>query len=197
MTYDDVLELHLILPTENLESVLEQGILSHNQAQAVPHSTVALEDVQDRRRGKSVPGGRMLHDYANFYFHARNPMLFRRKEQHAGLCVLSVRRETLEIPDVVIADCNASSDYVRFGAFPDALAWLDKDRLYARDWRHTDRIDYLRHKSEKCAEVLVPGRLSPVCIRGAYVSCPATRDVLSAQFPRLRLKVSPDLFFLP
>lgn len=196
MIYDDVPELHLILPTENLASVLERGILTHNQAQDVSHSSVALEEVQDRRREKEVPGGWALHDYANLYFHARNPMLYRRKEDHAGLCILSIRREALKIPGVVIADCNASSDYVRFGAFPDGLAGLDKDRLYARDWRHPDRIEHLRHKSEKCAEVLVPGGLPPRYIRAAYVSCPATEANLSALFPSLRLKISPDLFFL-
>ena len=100
------------MPLENIPSVLNLGILSNEQAAKVPHYSVALEVVQERRDLKHVPGGLKLHQYANLYFHARNPMLYKRKDEAAKLCILRVSTEITHIDGVVITDRNASSDYV-------------------------------------------------------------------------------------
>jgi len=55
MTREDIRELHCIMPIANLRSVMQSGILSHDRTKRVGHASVALEDVQDRRRGKRVP----------------------------------------------------------------------------------------------------------------------------------------------
>jgi hypothetical protein len=60
-----VTEVHYITPIANLRSILERGILSHKRAEAIGHLSIADEDVQDLRRGKRVPNGRLLHEYAN------------------------------------------------------------------------------------------------------------------------------------
>ena len=73
-----VTELHCIMPIDNINSVMTHGILSHERAAKLPHRSVALQPVQDRRDQKQVPGGLKLHQYANLYFHARNPMLYKR-----------------------------------------------------------------------------------------------------------------------
>jgi hypothetical protein len=56
MDRDEVKELHFITPIEHLESILMRGILCHNRARRLPHRSIALQSVQDIRRGKSVPG---------------------------------------------------------------------------------------------------------------------------------------------
>lgn len=66
-------ELHCIMPMDNVASVLLHGILSYERAARLPHHSVALQPVQDRRDKKHVPGGLKLHQYANLYFHARKP----------------------------------------------------------------------------------------------------------------------------
>jgi hypothetical protein len=78
------------------------------------HQSVAMQEVQERRDQKHVPGGLKLHQYANLYFHARNPMLYKRKGEVANLCVLRISTEVRHIVGVVMTDRNASSDYVRF-----------------------------------------------------------------------------------
>lgn len=75
MTRADVTELHYITAIANVPSILENGILSHALAQAIPYESIAERGVQDRREAKAVPGGRTLHEYANLYFDAHNPML--------------------------------------------------------------------------------------------------------------------------
>jgi hypothetical protein len=109
-----VTELHCIMPIANITSVMEHGILSYEHAAKLQHHSVALQPVQDRRDQKRVPGGLKLHQYANLYFHARNPMLYKRKDDVADLCILRVSVAALGGSGTVMTDCNAASDYVRF-----------------------------------------------------------------------------------
>lgn len=157
------------MPLSNVESVLEHGILSYKLASKLPHRSVAMQPVQDRRDKKQVPLGLKLHEYANLYFDARNPMMYKRRQQAAQLCVLRISRTVLDIEGTVITDCNASSDYVRFLA-PRQWKLLDFDDIYAEDWRHPgDPPRFYQHRSRKCAEVLVPHTVPHNFIEGAYV----------------------------
>ena len=196
MNPKDLLELHYIAPIANLSSILEHGLLSHRRAAKLPHHSIALTDVQDRRADKTVPGGLKLHEYVNLYFHARNPMLRRRQTQHRELCVLSVSKRVLERPGVVVTDRNASSDYVRFAAGVEGLAIVEEKLVFAEYWTHNDHIEYLKRKSIKCAEVLVPEHIEATFVRGAYVSCAESEQAVKAIAPMLKVKVSPRLFFL-
>src|SRR5258708_3510815 len=102
------------MPIANLGSVMTHGILSYERAAKLAHHSVAMQPVQDRRDQKQVPGGLKLHQYANLYFHARNPMLFKRQAEAPNLCILQVSTQVLDIDGSVISDQNAASDYVRF-----------------------------------------------------------------------------------
>lgn len=190
-----VTEFQCIMPMANIPSVLKHGILSHERAAKLKHLSVAMPEVQDKRDVKQVPGGLKLHQYANLYFHARNPMLYKRKDEAADLCVLRVKRSVLKNQDVVITDRNAASDYVRFLA-PTQIALLDFDAIYAEDWRHpNDPIAYYRHRSLKCAEVLVPQRVEPELFAGAYVVDKAATGRLAALGFSLSITVDSDMFF--
>jgi hypothetical protein len=74
---EDLTEVHSIQPIETVPSILQLGILSNRRARRVAHSSIADPMVQERRAEVVVPGGRHLHEYANLYFHARNPMMYR------------------------------------------------------------------------------------------------------------------------
>lgn len=99
-----VTELHCIMPMANIGSVMTHGILSYERAAKLAHHSMALQPVQDRRDQKQVPGGLKLHQYANLYFHARNPMLFRRRSEATDLCVLQVSIDVLETNGTVITE---------------------------------------------------------------------------------------------
>jgi hypothetical protein len=190
-----VTELQSIMPMANVASVLAHGLLSYERAAKLPHHSVALQPVQDRRDHKHVPGGLKLHQYANLYFHARNPMLRKRLAEVNDLCVLRVTTEVLSLPGAVITDQNAASDYVRFYG-PAQWQLLDWDDIFAMDWRHPDdQIAYWRHKSRKCAEVLVPHRVEATFIVGAYVVDTEAQARLAASGFTLPIVVNPVLFF--
>jgi hypothetical protein len=190
-----VIEFHCIMPLDNIPSVLEHGVLSYERAAKLKHQSVAMQPVQDRRDIKQVPGGLKLHQYANLYFHARNPMLFKRKDEAPNLCLLSVSTKVLELPGTVISDQNAASDYVRF-LHPSQWKLLMFDDIYAMDWTHPDDpIAYWRHKARKCAEVLVAQRVDPKFLLGAYVLNDVVAVRLGSLGFTLPVKVSPELFF--
>jgi ssDNA thymidine ADP-ribosyltransferase, DarT len=183
------------MPIANIGSVLTYGILSYERAAKLEHHSVAMQPLQDRRDRKQVPGGLKLHQYANLYFHARNPMLFKRKEEAANLCILQVSIEVLNVAGTVISDQNAASDYVRF-LHPRQWQLLDFDAIYAMDWRHPgDQIAYWRHRAQKCAEVLVPQRVDSQFLTGAHVVDEAARGRLVESGFTLPVTTSPVLFF--
>ena len=189
-----ITELHCIMPMVNVASVIERGILSYDLAAKLPHFSIAMQPVQDRRNQKQVPGGLRLHQYANLYFHARNPMLHKRLSDAATLCVLRISTDVLALPGVVITDQNAASDYVRFLA-PNQWRLLPWDDILAEDWRHPgDQIAYWKHKSRKCAEVLIPRSVASRFLRGAYVIDAGAATRLEVDFD-LPIMVNPALFF--
>jgi ssDNA thymidine ADP-ribosyltransferase, DarT len=154
-----------------------------------------VQPVQDKRDRKLVPGGLKLHQYANLYFHARNPMLFKRKDEAADLCVLQISIDVLALDGTVISDQNAASDYVRF-LHPRQWRFLDFDAIYAMDWRHPgDQVAYWRHRAKKCAEVLVPHRVEDRFLTGAHVVDEAAKARLAGSGFGLPVTVSPVLFF--
>jgi hypothetical protein len=190
-----VIEFQCIMPMENIPSVLAHGILSHEQASKLLHATVAMQVIQNTRDKKHVPGGLKLHQYANLYFHARNPMMSKRRDEASKLCVLRVAKRVLGIQGAVITDQNAASTYVRFYA-PDQIGFLNLDAIFARNWKHPeDQIGEWKHSSAKCAEVLIPGRVPPELIEGAFVlDAVAKQSLTEFGFPHL-ITIDADLFF--
>ncbi|WP_181157143.1 DUF4433 domain-containing protein [Paraburkholderia sp. BL21I4N1] len=186
-------EFHCIMPIENLPSVQRFGIVSHENASNLPHRSVALQPVQDKRDVKQVPQGLKLHQYANLYFHARNPMMFLRRFE-AGLCVLRISLDVLAVPGTVLADQNAASNYVRFLS-PVQIDQLNFDRIYALDWTDDNLISYYQKKAARCAEVLVPHHVNRILITGAYVRDEAAALLARQTAPWLEVTVEPHLFF--
>ncbi|HEX6554526.1 MAG TPA: DUF4433 domain-containing protein [Ktedonobacteraceae bacterium] len=199
MRREELEELHYITPIVNVASILSSGILSHQLAARVNHTSVAMQEVQDIRMNKVVPGtnGRRLHDYANLYISARNPMLYQRKDVHVDLCILRISTAILDIEGVIVTDRNAAASIASFRRPAAGLALVDREQVFADDWRHPgDELEYYRHRSIKCAEVLVPHLIPPTYIIGAYVSCIQSQTALLAVAPILSVTIDPHFFFL-
>jgi len=195
MTREDIAELYFITAIENIPSILEHGILCHRKAGRLPHRSIANGDVQERRANKEIPGtGKHLHDYANLYFDAHNPMLSRRRSENDKICVLRVSDEVLDLDDVIVSDRNAARGWARFSPVDSGLAMLDRDLVFAQSWLHDDPFEYDEHKGIKCAEVLVPGRAEADLIVGAYVANRTAETAFSACCD-LPVEVKRSIFF--
>ncbi|HUB99422.1 MAG TPA: DUF4433 domain-containing protein [Solirubrobacterales bacterium] len=200
MRREDLQELHYITHVGNVPSICERGILSHRRAGAIKHISVAHSEVQDRRRGKRVPGGLLLHDYANLYMTARNPMLYLRARANGladELCVLQVSQSVLDLPDVVVTDMNAASPYCRFSSVADGLEEVDAERVFRHYWTEGDALEQERCKKAKCAEVLVPGSVDPGCLEGIYAGTKTATGTLESLALDLEITLDADLFFNP
>lgn len=177
-------------------SVMQHGILSHERTQRLPHRSVAMEELQERRHRKMVPGGLRLHQYANLYFCARNPMLYKRQNERDGICVLRINRKVLMLDNVVLTDQNAGSDYVRFLPSPAGLRLINFDWVFLNDWNDPDQIQKWKKSSAKCAEVLVPNVLPVEYIEGAYVANETAQTALEQTGFDKAIMINAELFFL-
>jgi hypothetical protein len=195
MRREELEELHYITPISNVPSIISRGILSHNRARKLGPNSVAMPEIQAMRENKNVPGGRPLHDYANLYICARNPMLYKRCNNHLNLCVLRISPDVLDIPWTVITDGNAASDYSCFVNSPRGLGIVDGELTFAEYWTHDNQIEAWQHKRVKCAEVLVPDRIAPEYIRGVYVSCEEAKATFEATGVNIPVTINPHLFF--
>jgi hypothetical protein len=193
----EIKELFFITPRSNLASILERGILSNERAARLGTApiSIAMPEIQERRDARRVPSGLKLHQYANLYINARNPMLYKRRNSHLQIGVISVSRRVLDLPDVVVTDGNAASYATRFDEARNGLDIIDKNLTFAHDWTDPDFYEYINKKRAVCAEVLVPGVVSPEYIRGVYVSCHEALREFDALGLRVKFKVDAYLFF--
>ena len=72
MKREDLDALHFITPIANVLSILTHGIMSHRRATKLPHQSIAMAEIQDRRQKVVIPNARPLHEYVNLYICARN-----------------------------------------------------------------------------------------------------------------------------
>lgn len=200
MKQSEVKELHFITHIENLVSICKSGILCYNKAKKLKPKSVAEPGVQERRESVVVPGAnKKLHEFANLYFNARNPMMFKRRSAHEKICILAVSNKILDEKDVIVTDMNASRGYVKFLAMPHGLSHLDKDLIYAEYWNHEDPIEKYRRAGAICSEALIPRDIEPRFIEKIYVSCDQTRQSIQKLIEGHPLSdnvvVRPYLFF--
>ncbi len=190
------------MPIENIPSVLKYGILSHNQIgeKKLQNSSVAMREIQERRDNICIPNGMRLHNYANLYFDARNPMMFKLKSnnRHHEICVLEIDQAILQETNVIISDRNASSAYTKFSESIENIAF---EKIYAKYWKpqgHSSDcrcLDCHENKSIKCAEVLVPYRVDPSFFVGAHVANESAKQKLQEKGFGSKIFLTPDLFF--
>ena len=196
MNRADVTELHYITAIANVTSILEHGILSHTLAAELAHDSVAMSEIQAIRQNKQIPGARRLHEYTNLYFDAHNAMLSRVRHHNSNICVLQVDSGVLDLPGVIVTDRNAASSWVSFLSAEDGLNAIDRERLFARSWKHPeDMYDEMNHKSEKCTEVLVPDRVDLGFVVGAYVANQNASTAFQVLGTGLPVLIRGDMFF--
>ncbi len=187
--------LYNIQAIENIPSIMQRGLLSNEKAARIAHTSIAMNEVQERRDKIRVPNGLKLHQYVNVYFDPHNPMLSARRDQNNDICILKIDCGILDMPDVVVSDRNASSDYAGFYSPKTGMEEIDFNLVYARYWTDEDYYVQMEKKSIKCAEVLVP-----YVILYEYIICAAVIDKNAAHkledvgFDK-KIEIVPRVFF--
>jgi len=184
-----------IMPIENIPSVMRRGIVCYDEMQKIKHTSIALEDVQERRNAVVIPNGKRLHRYANLYFSYNNPMLFRRKEEADHLCILAVSATVLDLDGCVVSDRNAASNLARFYTSDEGLEIINFKVVHDQYWTDNNPIKHREKSAIKCAEILVPNSLSPELIVGAYVVSEEAKQSLLVNGFDKRIHVNPKVFY--
>lgn len=187
--------LYNIQSIDNIPSIIEKGILSYEMAQNIQHTSIAMDEVQKIRESKDIPDGLKLHQYANIYFTYRNPMLSARRSENENLCILKVHPSILDLEGVVVSDRNASSTYAAFYTPEIGMRKIDFNLVYAKSWVDDDKYEYLKKKSIKCAEVLVPDYISYEYISCAAVFSESAKQKLIDKGFDKTIHVMPSIFF--
>jgi len=196
MERNEVNELFYISHIENVPSIIKHGILSHNESKKINSFSIAMPEIQQKRKDKIIPGAGKLHDYANLYFDAHNPMLSKCREHNDKICILCINSGILDQPGIIISDQNAASDYAGFYDVYYGLKKLDKHMVYAESWKHPDdEIMEWRHKSVKCAEILIPKGVSPKYITRAYVANKEAMKLFTDLKIELNVEIKSGIFF--
>lgn len=148
----------------NLESALENGLLSTNQKnlRKINHFNIAEAGIQGRRGLMSVTGsnGKYVHDYVPFYFAKRTPMLMavlhkKNVDQQFIICFAVSLNIIDRRPGVFFTDASANTDIPPDFYKSSDYASLDKlnwNIIDSQRWKYPD--DDERH--QKMAELLVP-----------------------------------------
>jgi hypothetical protein len=192
-------ELHYIASIDNIPSIILHGLLSNKKVieRGIVHTSIANPGVNDRRDHIDVPNGLNLHEYVNFYFNARNPMMYYHycNSDLSKLCVLKINPSVLELENSVICAENASRN-PSFYPYPDGFDKLDFDQIYAEFWTHPgDSLQEYIHSGIMCAEVLIPHQVDISYIDGAYVlNSMVETNLRSKGFDR-EIIIKPKLFF--
>lgn len=158
-----------IMPISNIDSLVKNGLLSFNAAKSMTHDSIAMSQVQELRNSVVIPNGKALHDYANMYFDYNNPMLYYLKESADKLCILAISCEVMNIEGCVLSDRNAARSLARFYQPLDGVKHIDFNKIFAKYWTNGTNIQNYEHKGIKCAEILVPNKVSYEYIVGSYV----------------------------
>jgi hypothetical protein len=180
---------------DNLTSIIENGLLSHNEAyrQGAIAADISDPNVQDIRAETVDPFyNRPLHEYVPLYFSPRNPMLYKRREIQEDIVILGLDPQILSEPNVLFTDGNAAASETMFYRGIQMLNQLPWNSIRSRTW--TDIED---GKRIKCAEVLVYPKIEPSRIQMVFCYSNKHRGtIISAKQGTLIMgRVNPELYF--
>ena len=182
--------LHYIAAVENLESILEHGILSRTEmiARGGFFADISDPEVQARRERWEPILGRPIHDYVPLYLNPKNPMLYVRKALQDRLVILEVDPDAVLTHSTIYTDGNAAASGTGFSLDPDILLRA-RDALEAAYW--TDVYD---GKRRRMAEALIHGRIAPEAISQAACRTALLADQVASQHG-LYASADPTKFF--
>lgn len=195
----EVKSLFYITHRDNLPSILRAGILSHLLVQQRGLESVSIydEDIVRSKKDRILPDGRSLWSFANVYFQARNPMLYRvlHEWDASEIAVVGVKPSVLSMPGAYIALGNAASRITPI------LPAAEGRRELVRIWpiiqsEYWDARD--GSKRTIMAECLVPDHIPPEAIHSVFVANHEEAEEFKRLVPpRVAVVPEPAMFFRP
>lgn len=192
--------LYYITHVNNIPSILDKGILSHERVEreTVEYTRIYDEEIVTNRQHKLAPDGRSLWSFANLYLQPRNPMLFRVicEKSPDDIAILAIRAQIIQQPGAFVSDGNAASGpTIIYSASQSAKVLPQIAKETQKDWwTETDGS-----KRKIMAEVLVPDVIPPDSIEAIYVASHNAKDKVESLIEGSNLPIITELnmFFQP
>jgi len=195
-------ELYYITHIDNVQSMLQKGILSHERVENenIKYTPIYDEKIVSNRREIKVLDGRSLWSFANLYFKARNAMLYRVlcQKNPDDIIVLGIRKDILNRRDIFVTTGNAASSYSEIlpPSHLKKVLRIVGDIMKKDYWTEADGS-----KRETMAECLVPDSVPPEYIQTIFVTSHKTMDKVKDMLQSSNLSLSysrePSIFFQP
>lgn len=192
--------LYYITHIDNLPSILQRGILSHDRIvrDEVPFTPVYDAGIVANRRDILTPDGRTLWSFANLYFQPRNPMLYRvlHEKSPDDIVILAVQPDVVSRNDIFVSTGNAAHSLSEILPAREGVRHIPEIR------RDTD-VDWWTEadgsKRKIMAECLAPDCLPAHLIRTIYVASREAASRVERIIQPRNLPVIPDpkMFFEP
>ncbi len=199
--------LYYIAHFDNIPSILENGILSHQSRENNPRENRPIynSEIVDRRQARIVKDGLSLWNFANLYFQPRNAMLYSVIHQASinNIAILFVNKNILDRKDIFVTTGNAASQESEIIPREQANSnyWSKLNKEINKEWWNNEDGS----KRKIMAECLVPDKIPPNYIETIYVAEYSFRKNLSKiiadagvkKFNSSQITVDPKKFFQP
>ena len=158
----DIRELYYVTHINNLPSILERGVFSHEkvEAEGVNPTPIYDADIVSRRNQITTPDTRNLWSYANLYFQPRNAMMYRvvHEKDSRNLAVVGINTKVLSEQGIFITDGNAAHETTQFYYPSKGMEALQQQwSIIQSDWWNRDDGS----KRKIMAECLIPDHVKP------------------------------------
>lgn len=199
--YVEIEFLYNINHLKNLENIFVYGLLSRNElkkSNCLNNEDISNSSVQSRRAKKRVDKeGHTLHDYANLYFDARNPMMYY-EVCHVDincLCVICVDKKVLDLKNTLVTDSNASKDMAMIMSPEEGVDLINFDKVKMRYWNHEDPSIKVENIGIKCAEVLVFNNIPKEYFKRIKVCTDIAKEKVESLNLGIKVEIDRDIFF--
>ena len=191
-------QLFYITHINNLPSILQQGILSHNiiEKQKINFTKIYDEEIVSKRKDIRITNSKSLWEYANLYFQSRNPMLYRVVHEQSAekIAVLAVDWHVVKLPGVFITNGNAANfetDIITSGQDYWKIFTQLKNIFNSEFWNAEDGS-----KRKVMADCLIPDKISPNYIKEIYVVNDKVAGEIKQKIPNdISVIPEPNMFF--
>jgi len=196
----EIKSLYYITHIENVDSILSQGILSHQTVEdkGLKYTAIYDKEIVSNRKMKSTPSGKSLWQYSNVYFQPRNPMLYRvvLEKGAKDIAVIALYPQVLQSSGAFITDGNAANSITNFYNYKDGIIIISDmwNTLKGEWWNSLDGS-----KRKIMAECLIPNVISPDLIHSIYVANHSNAEKVKALLTHRDIPVIPEptMFFYP
>lgn len=181
----------------NIKSILEFGILSHNLVyqQGIANVDISNQQVNARRNRVESSLGGNIHDFAPLYFNPKNPMLYVlcMNGKREDLILLKINPHILLVDNVAFSDGNAAVQTTTFYKNIEDFNKLNWTIIKDNYW-----TNYPDGKRIKCSEVLVYQKIPVYYITDLFVYNESTLNKILPLFPNhlgIESNINKQLYF--